>query len=46
MFKSYNPRENELFREIDDQYREVAGKLKEKLLRKWQKAITMGGEME
>ena len=34
MFKSYHPRENELYREIDDQYRKAAGKLKEELSRK------------
>lgn len=39
MFKSYHPRENELYREIDDQYREAAGKLKEELSWKWQNLL-------
>lgn len=34
-FKSYHPRENGLYQEVDDTYREAAGKLKEELLRKW-----------
>lgn len=39
MFKSYHPRENELYREIDDVYREAAGKLKEELSLKWQNLL-------
>jgi len=35
MFKSYHPRENQLYREVDDEYRVVASKFKEELLRKW-----------
>jgi site-specific recombinase XerD len=45
MFKSYHPRENELYREVDDDYRAVAAGLKAELLRKWQKIITMKGDL-
>jgi hypothetical protein len=40
MFKSYHPRENKLYREVDDKYREAAGKLKEKILRKWRNLLS------
>lgn len=39
MFKSYHPRENGLYREIDDEYRAAAGRLKEELSRKWQNLL-------
>jgi hypothetical protein len=44
MFKSYHPRENELYREFDDEYRQAAAALKEELLRKWRALIRQGRE--
>ncbi len=41
MFKSYHPRENELYREVDDEYRTAAAGLKAELLRKWKILATM-----
>lgn len=35
MFKSYHPRENAMYAEVDDNYRSSAGELKTELLRKW-----------
>lgn len=37
MFKSYHPRENGLYREVDDEYRLAAGDLKAGLLQKWKR---------
>jgi len=46
MFKSYHPRENELYREVDDEYRTAAESLKAELLRKWQKIVSMKGYLQ
>ena len=35
MFKSYHPRENDLYRKADDDYRTAAAGLKAELFRKW-----------
>lgn len=43
MFKSYHPRENDLYKEIDDDYRTATAGLKAKLLRKW-KVLERGKE--
>jgi site-specific recombinase XerD len=39
MFKSFHPRENGLYREVDDAYREAVGKLKEELGQKWRNLL-------
>jgi hypothetical protein len=39
MFKSYHPRENDPYREIDDVYREAVRKLKEELSLKWRNLL-------
>lgn len=41
MFKRYHPRENELYREVDEEYRQAAAVLKEQLLRKWKNLVSM-----
>ena len=45
MFKSYHPRENGQYKEVDDDYRAAAASLKADLLRKWQKIVTMKGDL-
>jgi integrase/recombinase XerD len=44
MFKSYHPRENELYREVDDEYRQAAVALKDELLLKWRALIQQNHE--
>ncbi len=44
MFKSYHPRENELYREVDDDYRAAVAGLKGELLRKWKILAQKKGE--
>ena len=44
MFKSYHPRENGLYREVDDEYRAAAGKLKEELSLKWQNLLSRNSD--
>ena len=43
MFKGYHPRENELYRELDDGYRTATAGLKAELLRKWQALLSEEG---
>jgi hypothetical protein len=44
VFRTYHPRENELYVEVDETYRAAAAERKKGLLRKWQKLVTMKGE--
>jgi Site-specific recombinase XerD len=44
VFKTYHPRENELYADVDETYRAAAAELKKQLLRKWGKLVTMKGD--
>jgi site-specific recombinase XerD len=44
-FKRYHPRENELYAEIDDDYRQATASLKMQLLRKWKNLVRMKPDM-
>jgi hypothetical protein len=41
MYKSFHPRENALYAEVDEEYRQAADRLKAELLRKWRKLVSM-----
>lgn len=45
MYKSIHPRENALYAEVDEEYRQAAEGLKAELLRKWRKLVSMKGDM-